>query len=305
MCLRGLCHRSELVERQQPRGRAVEDPSRHYFERAVDVHELTRAEQPPGWVRIHALACDDHQWPGGSLLGSHAAAEVAGVLQRRTRLSLQKVERMGIRVAQRPQFIGGRQHKVDREQRQVRGDPAARGLDPRGDVAVASRDLMCDQRKEALGVGVPFDQAPVIAEVHVECGQVLDHAVVGEQPPLLLEGVRVMQIERAGGGEADMSDESSRVDLARLAPEALIVVGGDRLLTDVGSPLVVKPAQTGPIRFAMALRRKAVGRVEQPEHSPGGLATRAHPEQATHDQPDYAVSRRSRGSTTWFHEKSG
>jgi hypothetical protein len=53
-------------------------------------------------------------------------------------------------------------------------------------------------------------QPQVIAEVRVERRQVLDHAVVREQPPVLLERVRVAQLERARRREADVGDERRR-----------------------------------------------------------------------------------------------
>jgi len=86
-----------------------------------------------------------------------------------------------------------------------------------------------------------------------------------------------------------VGDERPRVDLARLAPEALVAVGGEWLLADVGRSLAVEPAQAGPVRLTMALRGKAVGRLEQPERGPGGLMPSAHPEQATHAQAADAV----------------
>jgi hypothetical protein len=197
-------------------------------------------------------------------------------------------------IAQRPQSVRCREHEVDREQRKVRSYPGARSLDPRTDVPAPGSDLARDQREEALGIGVALDQPAVIAELSLECGQVLDHAVVGEQPPVLLERVRVTQIERARGGEADVREEGPRADLARLAPELRVAVSGDRLLADVRRAVTLEPAQTSPVRLTMALHRQAVWRVEQPEHGPGGLAPSAHPEQATHRQaesrrPVYAV----------------
>ena len=94
-------------------------------------------------------------------------------------------------------------------------------------------DLARDQREKSLGVGVAFDQAQVVAELRLERGQILDHAIVREQPPVLLERVRVAQLERACGGEADVRDEGRRGDFARLACEAPVAVGGVRLLADV------------------------------------------------------------------------
>src|ERR1700687_4719546 len=101
--------------------------------------------------------------------------------------ALKEVEGVCLWIAKRPQSVRRREHEVDRNQRQVRGHPGTGCLDPCTDIPVPRRDLARDERKETLGVGVAFDQPAVIAQVSLERGQVLDYAVMGEQPPVLLE----------------------------------------------------------------------------------------------------------------------
>ena len=206
--------------------------------------------------------------------------------QRLARLALEHVQRVRLRVAERPQPARVGQQEVDRIQRQARRHPRARGLDPGADVAVASVDLACDQREQPLGVGVAFDQAQVVAEVCLERGQVLDHAVVRKQPLVLLERMRVAHLERARRGEADVRDERARADLASLTRELPVAVGRVRLLRHVWLAVGVEPAEASAVGLAVALHGQAVGRIEQPERRPGGLAASAHAEQATHSWDD-------------------
>jgi hypothetical protein len=221
---------------------------------------------------------NNHQRTRGPRLGLHARAEAALVRQRLAGLAFEHVQRMRVRIAKRPQAVAAGEQQVDREHRQVRRDPPAGGLDPRADVSVAGGRLARDQREQALGVGIAFDQLQVIAEVRVERRQVLDHAVVREQPAVLAERMRVAHLERARGGEADVRKEGRRAHLARLTRERPVAEGGVRLLADVGYARGVEPAQAGAVGLAVALRGQAVGRGEQPERRPGGLAASAHAE---------------------------
>ena len=116
----------------------------------------------------------------------------------------------------------------------------------------------------------------------LERGELLEHPVVGEQPPLLLEGMGVAPLERPSGGEADVGEEPAREDLPRLTGEAGVVVGGDRLLADVRMTLAVEPSEAGAVGLAVALGGDAVRGLQQPEGGSDGLARGAHTEQATH-----------------------
>ena len=167
-------------------------------------------------------------------------------------------------------------------QRQVLGDPGARGVDARADIAIVGGDLAGDQREEALGVGVAFDECQVIAEVGVERRQILDHAVVGEQPSVLLERVGVAQRSarpwtRSGRGRRKCSRRPR-------APRARTPRPRKRRSAACGRAArpLVKPAQARPVRLAVALRGEAVRRLEQPERRPRGPAPGAHAEQAAH-----------------------
>jgi hypothetical protein len=251
----------------------------------VDLDQLTGVEQPPARIAVHALARQHYEWTIGALRGVHAGAEAALVQERLTGAPLEYVKRVRLRVAQRPQAVPVGEHAVDREQRQAGGHPSAGGRDPSLDVTAVRRDLARDQREESLGVGVAFDQAHLIAEVRLQRRQILEHAVVCEQAPVLLEGVCVAPLQRARRGEADVRHERPRGDLARLAREPAVLVGGVRLLAHVRAPLLVEPAEAGPIRLPVALDGQAVGRVEQPEPRRHGLTPCAHAEQATHDAP--------------------
>src|ERR1035441_779825 len=263
--------------------RLLEDLPGPHLERVGDVDELARRQCSPEWICAHWLAGHHHEWLVDSLFTMNATAEAACVLKRLSRGSLKEVEGVCLWVAKCPQAVRRREHEVDRNQPQVRSHPGTGCLDPCTDISVPRSDLARDERKEALGVGVPFEQSAATAEVRLECGQVFDNPVMGEQPPLLLEGMRVEQVMCTGGSKADVREERIRGDLARLAPELRVVVSGDRLLADVGRPLSVEPAQTGPVWVAVTLSREAVGCVEQPERCPSAHAPGTHTEQATHD----------------------
>ena len=129
------------------------------------------------------------------------------------------------------------------------------------------------------------------AEVLIERGQVLEDAVVREQPTRLLEWVGVAQRELTARGEADVRDEGARGDLPRLAREARVVVRRDRLLAHVRRAAAVEPAEAGAVRLAVALLAEAVGRLQQPEGRGRGLAPRAHAEETAHQHSRPATGR--------------
>src|SRR5438270_10815658 len=79
-----------------------------------------------------------------------------------------------------------------------------------------------------------------------------------------------------------MRHERARLDLARLAPELLVLVGGERLLLHSRRALRGERPQAGAVGLAAALARQRVGRLEQPERGLDPLAAGAHPEQAAH-----------------------
>ena len=139
-----------------------------------------------------------------------------------------------------------------------------------------------DEREEALRVGVALDERAVVAELPVEAIEVSDHAVVCQQPALLLEGVGVLERDRPGRGIADVRDERGRLELARLAGELEILVGGDRLLAHDRETVRVEDAEAGSVRLAAALYRQPVLGVEQPERRTITMRRRAHSEQSAH-----------------------
>src|SRR5438309_87018 len=112
--------------------------------------------------------------------------------------------------------------------------------------------------------------------------QVLDYAVVCEQPPPLLERVRVTQLEGAGGSEADVGNERRRGRAARLARKRPVSERSQRLLLDMGLTTPVEVPEAGSIRLAMALNAQRVRRLEQPERGRHRIAPSAHAKQATH-----------------------
>ena len=143
-------------------------------------------------------------------------------------------------------------------------------------------DLGRDQREEPLGVGVASDELHAGAELRLECGQTLDHAVVGEQATGLLERVRVAQLQGAGRGEADVGYERRGGDLPRLVRERSVAERGERLFVDVRRAVRVEVAESGPVRLATALGAQRVRRLQQPERRGDGLRARAQTEEAAH-----------------------
>ena len=155
-------------------------------------------------------------------------------------------------------------------------------MSPAVDVARVLLDPACDEREEALRVGVAVYERAVLAELSIEPVEVPDHAVVCEQPSPLLEGVGVLERDRPGRGVPDVGDERGRLELARLARELEILVGGDGLLADDRETVRVEHAEAGAVGLATALRRQPVLGVEQPERRTITMRRRAHSEQSAH-----------------------
>ena len=69
-------------------------------------------------------------------------------------------------------------------------------------------DLLRDQREDPLGVGFPADQLAVLrAQSRFELVEAVHDAVVGKDPPVLGERVRVALEVLPVGREADVRDE--------------------------------------------------------------------------------------------------
>src|SRR5450759_2299964 len=196
--------------------------------------------------------------------------------------AVEHVELVSFRIAQREQLRLGAEDQVQRVHGQMLGYPA-RGRDDAGAyVALMPAGLARDQREQPLGVGLSLDQHAVLAELVLQLGQTGEHAVVGEQASLLLEGVGVGERERARGGEADVRQERARALTARLALEVGVTEGRDRRLVHDRVPPEIEDPEARPIGVAMALDGEAVGSIQQPELGAQRLGSTAHAEQATH-----------------------
>jgi hypothetical protein len=88
-------------------------------------------------------------------------------------------------------------------------DPSGGPVDALGDVATVRPDFPRDQREEALRVGISLDQRSILSQFGLECGKVVDHSVVGEEPTVLPEGVGVAVYQIPGGGETHVGHEGS------------------------------------------------------------------------------------------------
>src|SRR5664280_1387337 len=129
--------------------------------------------------------------------------------------TVEHIELMSLRVAQRKQLRFGAEDQVQRVHGQVLGHPAHGSDDAGAYVALMPAGLARDQGEQPLGVGLSFDQRAILAELVVQLRQRGEYAVVGEQASLLFERVRVGERERAGGGKADVRQERSRALTAR------------------------------------------------------------------------------------------
>src|SRR5450759_1777805 len=95
--------------------------------------------------------------------------------------TVEHVERMRFRIAQREQLRLGAEDQVQRVHGQVLGHPA-RGRDDAGAyVALMPSGLALDQREQPLAVGLSLDQYAGLSELVVQLRQTGEHPVVGEQ----------------------------------------------------------------------------------------------------------------------------
>ena len=196
--------------------------------------------------------------------------------------TLEDPQLVRVGVAERPDVGRRRQQHVQRVQRDVGGELAGRVGDPRGDVAAVLLDPLGHQREVQLRVGRALDERCVIAEPLAQRGQVADHAVVREQPAVLLERVRVLDRRLTRGGVADVREERARADLVGVGDERLAAVRGDGLAIDPRRAVGIERPEPDPIGLGLAQRHEARGRVQQPERRLHLVRPTAHPEQSTH-----------------------
>lgn len=184
----------EIRERERMARRVADHDRGRNAQPAVGVQEFPGRQRPPPRVLVHRLGRNHDRGPQTEVGRANAQrAEGARMVESPARgHSLEHMELVRARVAQRPQFVSRRQHDVEGEQRQLLGDPAGRGDQTRGHIAAMLLDLLADQSEEALGVGVAADEAAIGPELRLELGQIPDHAVVGQHATVLLErmGVR-------------------------------------------------------------------------------------------------------------------
>ena len=83
----------------------------------------------------------------------------------------------------------------------------------------------------------------------LELGQVPADAVVGEQAPLLLERLSVLERYLARGGVADVGEERCRLDLLGLGGEAGVLVGRSGAAVEDGSALRRERADARAVRL--------------------------------------------------------
>jgi hypothetical protein len=179
--------RAEIVEREETIRRSVDRDLGVDRQIGVDVYQFARRQQPPSRVLVHRLAGDDDGTAGGQVARTHPdragrrrRVEMASAV-RPAGTALEDEETVGVRVAQCPQAVGGREHDVQRVQRETVGDPPTRVDEPGGHVAIGAFDPSRDQREDPFGVGVAAHEREVLAELRLEFVEPLHDAVVGEQ----------------------------------------------------------------------------------------------------------------------------
>ena len=88
-----------------------------------------------------------------------------------------------------------------------------------------------------LGVGLSLDKLEMAAEPAAQLRDAADDPVVRQEPPVLLERVRVLQARLRLGRVADVGEEGGGANIERPCDERLAAVRGDRLAVDVGRPV--------------------------------------------------------------------
>src|SRR4051812_14429968 len=253
-----------------------------------DADELARLEQPPVRVLVHRLGGDDDRVADREVVRAHPQRpDLARLVEvpaavRAARAPLEDPQLVRVGVAQRPQLVGRREDEVQGVERELRRDPRDGRRDAGPQVAAGAAGLARDEGEEALGVGVALDERAVLAEVGLERGQVLEDAVVGEQPALLRERVAVAQGHRARRRVAQVDDVRARALLARLLGERLVLEGGNDAAVDVRRPVLAERADPVAVGLAAALDREAVRRLEEPEAAADALASAVESEQPAH-----------------------
>ena len=120
--------------------------------------------------------------------------EVAVPRSGRPAAALEHVQLVGVGIAQRPQVLGVMRTKFsDSTGRCAATQPAARSIPaPTSPVPARSISRVISAKKRSESVS-PCTSASAVAELVARARHVADHAVVGEQPAVLLERMGVLQ----------------------------------------------------------------------------------------------------------------
>ena len=122
------------------------------------------------------------------------------------RVPFKNVQLVGCRVPERPEVRGSGHDEVQAKDGQLPGDPPDGPGDAFSDVAAGPAGLGSDEREEAFAVGLTLHQVrnTKLGQTLIEPLETSEGAVVGKQPPVLLERVRVDQRMGARAGVPHM-----------------------------------------------------------------------------------------------------
>ena len=289
--LGGRRRRVEVGDLEQVRGFRRERCGAVDLQGGTDVQQLARVQQPPAGIVIHPLTGHDHRrlvrqvrGPGVDTVAGRVEGLAGPGACPAPGRAVQHVQLMGGRVAQRPQVGRGDEHQVERVHGQPGADPADRGRQAGGHVAAVAPGLCGDQREDPFAVRLAGDQSgrAQVGQAPVQLAESLHHAVVREQPPILLERVGVGHRVRAGAGVPDVGHERGTPQVLRRRRELRVLPGRDGLLADLRLGRRPEHADPGAVRVAVALRPQAVRGVDKPERRRHILRASVQSEQTAH-----------------------
>ena len=241
------------------------------------MHQLAGREHPPAALPVEFLRRDHHRGRVRQVRRVHRRGRAAHV-QPGPGWPRQDVQRVLVRVAQRPQLARRRDDRVQGRDRQVRRDPRRRGRDPDADVTAVRVGLLGDQREVPLRVGVAQHQVGVRAQLRLQPGERAKAPVVGHDAALHPERVGVTHRPTARRRPTDVRHERRGLGLPGGPLELLVAEGRLGLLVQHDPAVRAEVAQPRPVHVAAALHLQRIRGVEQPERRPDPAGARGQPE---------------------------
>ncbi|MDI2021935.1 hypothetical protein PJL18_02464 [Paenarthrobacter nicotinovorans] len=203
------------------------------------------------------------------------------------RAAFKHVEIVRRRVPECPHIRGRCQDEIEAEYGQFLGYPGSGGHYARLDVPVGGPGLGGNEREKTLAVRLAQHQVHGLElnKATIKFFQAPQHPVMGKEPAVLLEWVRVDHGEGAGAGVPHVRQERGAFQVTGFTGEGVVLPRCHRLFENVCLTGHVEGSDSCAIGFPPALGREAVRCIQEPKRCPHCLGACMQPEKTAHGNP--------------------